>query len=89
MRTTDTQSSSKPRLQNDTLGEDSLKVLYSGFDTLGSSEFQQLCVDTVNAGGGGQGTKDKITQSIRSAKSPAVMLKKAQDFILAGMGLGV
>lgn len=84
-----TQSSSKARLKNDTLGNDALTELYLGFATMSDAVFESLCVNTVQAGGGNQPTKDKIIQSIRSAKAKSVKLKKAQDFILAGMGLGV
>lgn len=84
-----TQSSSKPRLKNDTLGENTLKELYTAFETMSTVDFEQLCVDTVEAGGGNQPTKDRIISSIRSTTNKATKLKKAQDFILAGMGLGV
>lgn len=84
-----TQTSSKPRLKNDTLGEDTLKSLYEAYSTMGSDEFQSYCIDVVQAGGGHQPTKDKIIQSIQTTKNKDTQLKKAQDFILAGMGLGV
>ena len=84
-----TQASSAARLKNDTLGEDALKKLYSGFNTMSDLQFMGLCVDTVQAGGGHQPTKDKLITEIKKAKTRQTMLKKAQDFILAGMGLGV
>lgn len=84
-----TQSSSKARLKNDTLGDDALTKLYSAYTTMSPVDFETVCVDTVQAGGGSQPTKDKIVQSIRSTNKKETKLKKAQDFILAGMGLGV
>jgi hypothetical protein len=87
--TFDTQTSSKPRLKNDTLGEDTLKQLYAAFASMPDADFEELCVDTVQSGGGNQPTKNKIVESIRSTRNKATKLKKAQDFILAGMGLGV
>jgi len=84
-----TQSSSKPRLKNDTLGNDTLKQLYSDFETMSESEFQKRCIEIVQAGGGHQPRKDEIIKAINNAKTKAARLKKAQDFILAGMGLGV
>jgi len=86
-----TQSSSKPRLQNDTLGENSLQRIYAIYEqnTIDLGQFKQVCEDTVQAGGGKQARKDEIIRAIRSTSSRQVALKKAQDFILAGMGLGV
>lgn len=84
-----TQSSSKPRLKNDTLGEDTLKRLYDAYVNMSDDMFEALCVDTVQAGGGKQPMKDSIISSIYNTKLKATKLKKVQDFILAGMGLGV
>ena len=85
-----TQSSSKPRLKNDTLGEDSLQRLYGYFESqIDLGHFKQICEDMVQAGGGKQARKDEIISAIRSTVSRNVALKKAQDFILAGMGLWV
>lgn len=84
-----TQTSSKPRLKFDTLGEDTLKHLYSAYESMTIHDFQHLCVEVVQAGGGSQPTKDKIITAIQATKNKSTQLKKAQDFILAGMGLGV
>ena len=85
-----TQSSSKPRLQNDTLGNDGLSRLYGVYESaIDLGHFKQICEDMVQAGGGKQARKDEIIRSIRSTTSRSVALKKAQDFILAGLGLGV
>jgi len=84
-----TQTSSKPRLKNDTLGNDALRDLYVAFVDLNSQAFTSKCVDLVQAGGGNQKRKDEILNAIFAAKTKAQQLKKTQDFILAGMGLGV
>lgn len=84
-----TQSSSKFRLKNDTLGDGALTSLYEGFRTLDIESFEHLCIEVVQAGGGNQPTKDKLISAIKSATKKETKLKKAQDFILAGMGLGV
>lgn len=89
MTTFKTQGSSAARLKHDALGDEALKKLYSGFNTMSDLQFMGLCVDTVQAGGGHQTTKTKLITEIKKAKSRQTMLKKAQDFILAGMGLGV
>lgn len=84
-----TQSTSKPRLANDTLGDDALKQLYDAFVTMDDIRFEALCIGMVQSGGGNQPRKDQIIEAIYQAKSKSSKLKKAQDFILAGMGLGV
>ena len=84
-----TQSSSRARLKNDTLGDDALTGLYDAFTKLPDAEFEALCASVVQAGGGKQPRKDEIIAAIYATSSKAAKLKKAQDFILAGMGLGV
>lgn len=84
-----TQASSKPRLKNDTLGNDSITRLYDAYVSMSDEMFEALCISTVQQGGGKQPMKDSIISAIQSTKSKSVKLKKAQDFILAGMGLGV
>lgn len=84
-----TQSSSKARLQNDTLGDDALKRLYAFYEGLPFGQFKVVCEDMVQNGGGKQQRKNEIILAIRSSTSKEQALKKAQDFILAGMGLGV
>jgi len=87
--TFNTQTSSKPRLKNDTLGEDTLKQLYVAYDYMMVCDFEKFCVNIVQSGGGNQHTKTKIIEAIRSTRNKSTILKKTQDFILAGMGLGV
>lgn len=84
-----TQSSSKPRLKNDTLGDQALRDLYDSFASCSAQAFQQKCIELVEAGGGKQDRKNEIINAIVAARSKTVQLKKTQDFILAGMGLGV
>lgn len=84
-----TQSSSRPRLKNDTLGDRALTSLYDGYVQMEDYKFEHFCCEIIQAGGGSQETKDKIIKEIRSATAKSTKLKKAQDFILAGMGLGV
>jgi len=84
-----TQTSSKPRLKNDTLGNQALVDLYDSFTACSAEAFQQKCIELVQAGGGKQERKNEIINAIVAARSKAQQLKKTQDFILAGMGLGV
>lgn len=85
-----TQSSSKPRLKNDTLGNDALQRLYAHFESsVDLGQFKVICEDYVQSGGGNQPRKDEIISGIRRATNKKDALTKAQNFILAGMGLGV
>lgn len=85
-----TQSSSKPRLKNDTLGNDALQRLYGIFESsIDLAQFKVVCEDLVQMGGGNQPRKDEIISAIRRATTKQEALTKAQNFVLAGMGLGV
>lgn len=83
-----TQSSSKPRLENDTLGNDALAALYEAYDTMTRDDFHIFAEGVVMAGGGKQPMKLAICESMVGASKEKI-LTKAQNFILAGMGLGV
>lgn len=83
-----TQSSSKPRLKNDTLGNEALTALYDAYATMDRDDFHIFAEGVVMAGGGNQPTKLAICESMVGA-SKVRILTKAQNFILAGMGLGV
>ena len=84
-----TQTSSKPRLKNDTLGEEALHELYSKFSELNAEDFRNYCVEIVKSGGGNEPTKREIIKSLVASGSKNMMLQKTNNFILAGMGLGV
>lgn len=85
-----TQTSSKPRLQNDTLGNEALEALYEAYRTMDFMEFKQYAEKVVQSGGGKQHVKTEIINSMNSPlASKTTVLTKAQNFILAGMGLGV
>lgn len=85
-----TQTSSTPRLKNDTLGNDALKELYKAFEMMDFDNFRVFAEGVVMAGGGKQPRKLEIVNSMYNPLvTKAQVLKKAQDFILAGMGLGV
>ena len=86
-----TQASSQSRLKNDTLGDKALKELYANYNRVTDLEaFRAYCVEVVQSGGGKQPTKDRIIKEINDPKtSKDKMVGKVQNFILAGMGLGV
>ena len=90
MPTLNTQASSKPRLENDTLGNDALTELYKAYDVMSLDDFREFAEGVVMAGGGKQPRKLEIINSMYSPTATKTqILTKAQNFILAGMGLGV
>jgi hypothetical protein len=85
----DTQGSSKARLKKDTIGESGLTKLYEAYGQLDTEQFRAYCIELVQSGGGNQPTKDSIISEITNTQSKDRMLKKANDFAFAGMGLGI
>lgn len=85
-----TQQSSKPRLENDTLGNDALTELYQAYETMDLEDFRVFAEGVVMAGGGKISRKLEIVNSMYDRNvTKEKVLTKAQNFILAGMGLGV
>ncbi len=85
-----TQSSSKSRVKDDTLGNESLTQLYEAYETMSFENFRVFAEGVVMAGSGKQPRKLEIISSMYAPlATKSQVLKKAQDFILAGMGLGV
>ena len=84
-----TQTSSKPRLQNDTLGDISIIELNDAYATMDIQLFKVFAKEMVMAGGGKQPRKQEICRAIDQTNNRSVVYKKACDFVLAGMGLGV
>jgi hypothetical protein len=85
-----TQTSSKPRLQNDTLGNDALTELYDAYRIMDRENFKIFAEGVIMAGGGKQPMKLAIIDQLnKPTASKEFILTKAQNFILAGMGLGV
>ncbi len=84
-----TQASSAARLKFVKLGDSDLKKLYQQFDMMSTVDFQQYCQSVVNSGSGGKAKKYTIVSKIEMMVEKKSILKITQDFILAGMGLGV
>lgn len=84
-----TQSSSKARLQNDTIGNDGLKALYDAYGNMDADKFRSYCIALVQSGGGKQPLKDQFIQQLNMMNSKDRMLQKVNNFAFAGMGLGV
>ena len=84
-----TQDSSKPRIKDDALGDKALQDLYSAYSSFDDASFEKFCIGTVNDGVGKREVKDAIITSIKKEHKRDKKLWRAQNFILAGMGLGV
>lgn len=85
-----TQQSSAPRLKNDTLGDQALKDLYKVYERDDFETFRLYAECVVQSGGGKQEMKDKIiAEFYKPIATKTTVLTKTQNFILAGMGLGV
>jgi hypothetical protein len=85
-----TQTSSAPRLKNETLGNEALTELYKAYELMDFDNFRVFAEGVVMAGGGKQPRKLEIINSMYSpTATKSQILTKAQNFILAGMGLGV
>jgi len=59
-----TQQSSKPRLENDTLGNEALTELYQAYETMDLEDFRVFAEGVVMAGGGKQPRKLEIINSM-------------------------
>jgi hypothetical protein len=84
-----TQKSSKPRIKNDTVGDDGLKLLFSEFEKQTLVGFKVLCTSMIEQSSGKRDTKEKFIREIEKATSKQVMLTKVTNYFLAGQGLGV
>lgn len=87
--TFETQSSSKPRLKNDTLGDDAVVALNEAYANMDLPTFKTFAENIVMSGGGKMPRKLEICRAIQETNNKDTVYKKACDFILAGMGLGV
>lgn len=84
-----TQSTSRARVKDDAFNDDTLRTLYNMFESADIDTFKQFAIETVQRGNGKQSKKDLIINEINRTSNKATALKKAQDYILAGQGLGV
>ena len=84
-----TQSSSKSRLKNDTIGDEGLRDLYDNYGKLNAEAFRIYCIQLVKSGGGNEPTKQAIIQDLQMTGNKDRMLQKTNNFIFAGQGFGV
>ena len=86
-----TQSSSKPRLKNNTYTDNDIQSLFVMMEqsSVSLDNFKLACEEFVQAGGGKQSRKDDLISAIRVSRTKADACKKATNFMLAGEGKGV
>lgn len=84
-----TQRTSKARVKHEVYGEMDFQDLYKAYDQLTLRQFKDYCIELIQIGTGRQPKKDEICGAIEDCNDKDRALKLTNDFILAGMGLGV
>lgn len=84
-----TQTNSRSRVKNDTVGTDGMKQLFADYATQGVDEFRSTCRQVIESSTGKRSTKDTFLVELDKARSKDLMLKKVTNYLLAGQGLGV
>ena len=84
-----TQSNSRARVKNDTVGSAGLKQLFECYGTQSFEDFRTTCKGMIENSTGSRETKKRFFAEIDSARSKDMMLKKVTNYLLAGQGLGV
>lgn len=84
-----TQTTSKARIKNDTVGEEGMKFLFEQYGTQPIEQFRTLCKDAIEKSTGKKETKETFFREIDKARSKDQMLQKVTNYLLAGQGLGV
>jgi len=84
-----TQTNSRTRVKEDTIGEERMKTLNQVFTSASMDDFRQMCIEAIEASSGKPGTKLRFTDEMRRATSKAKMLFTVTNYFLAGEGKGV
>lgn len=85
-----TQATSEQRVKYDTLGDASLTELYAAYNTASNiDELKKVCKQMIEKSTAKKATKDKFNRLISEATQKDKVVGLTQNFILAGMGLGV
>lgn len=84
-----TQTNSRARVKNDTVGEDGMKFLFSQYETATLEGFRIICKNLIEESSGKRTTKDKFINELERATSKDYMVKKVTNYLMAGQGLGV
>lgn len=84
-----TQSSSKPRVKVDTVGNAGLTLLFEAYKEKELEDFRGVCKSLIQSSAGKQTTKQKFLDAINSSRSKNDMLTRVSNYLMAGQGLGV
>lgn len=84
-----TQFTSEVRVKYNPLNDDVLKDLFERYHHDDVETFRQFCIDTIMKGTGKKEKKGLFCNDLRQAPSKDKMVVKVQNFIFAGLGLGV
>jgi hypothetical protein len=84
-----TQTNSRARVKQDTVGEDGMKFLFSQYRTATLEGFRVICKGLIEGSSGKRATKDKFVNELERATSKDVMVTRVTNYLMAGQGLGV
>jgi len=84
-----TQSSSKPRVKKDTIGEEAMTGLFKALDTADLEEFKCMCYDIIESSSASSTTKTKFIKIIGQSESKKLLVFTMTNYFLAGEGKGV
>jgi hypothetical protein len=84
-----TQTNSRSRVKNDTVGTNGMRQLFVDYAAQGVDEFRSTCKQVIESSTGKRSTKDTFLVELDKARSKDLMLKKVTNYLLAGQGLGV
>jgi len=84
-----TQTSSKPRVKTDTVGDNGLKQLYQSYESMDKEGFRSFCKHLIEESSGKRATKDSFIVALDRAPSKDRMVRSVTNYLLAGLGLGV
>jgi len=84
-----TQTNSRARIKEDTIGEDRMKTLNQVFISASMDDFRKMCIEAIEASSGKPSTKLRFTDEMQRSTSKAKMLFSVTNYFLAGEGKGV
>lgn len=84
-----TQTSSRSRVKQDTIGQEAMEELYKSFKTASIEDFRDMCLKILESSSASTLTRDKFNSLINEAESKKMMIFTITNFFLAGEGRGV
>lgn len=84
-----TQSSSRSRVKEDGIGDNTMKQLYSDYSVLTTEQFRVQCKAVIERSHGKSETKNLFYNELDRSNSKDRMVQKVTNYFLAGEGRGV